>query len=105
MAVDQEMLAEMELDRSAAAERILSSGHRLRVVVAGPGTGKTYVFEHALDRSGGKGLALTFIKKLATELADQLREKAETYTFHKFAKMLVYRLSVPGLTPDFSLYP
>lgn len=99
------MLDEMVRDRAAAAERILSSKNRLRVVVAGPGTGKTYVFEHALDRSGGKGLALTFIKKLANELADQLREKAETYTFHKFAKMLVYRLAVPGLTPDFSMYP
>ena len=105
MEVDEATLEELARDRATAAERILSSDHRLRVVVAGPGTGKTFVFERALDRSGGKGLALTFIKKLATELADQLREKAETYTFHKFAKMLVYRLAVPGLTPDFSLYP
>jgi superfamily I DNA/RNA helicase len=103
--VDDEILAQMERDRAAAVDKIVSSDHRLRVIVAGPGTGKTSVFADALDRAGGKGLALTFIRKLAGELEERLREKAETNTFHKFAKMLVYRLGVPGLTVDFSLYP
>jgi ATP-dependent DNA helicase UvrD/PcrA len=98
-------LDQIAAERAAATERILASSHPKRVIVAGPGTGKTHVFKEALDRKGGNGLALTFIKKLASDLADHLGGSAETYTFHKFAKILVYRLAVPGLTPDFVLYP
>jgi AAA domain len=98
-------LAEMERLRRLSVDRIVGSGHRLRVVIAGPGTGKTYTFSRALDAVGGPALALTFIRKLAAELGEALGGRAETYTFHKFAKILVYRLGIPGLTPDFSLYP
>lgn len=102
---DDSVLEEIQRARAAAAELVLSSAHRLRVVIAGPGTGKSFVFREALGRAGGQGLALTFIRKLAAELAVALGDRAETYTFHKFAKILVYRLNVPGLTADFSLYP
>src|ERR1700675_341998 len=95
----------MRAARDRAAARILESRHPLRVIVAGPGTGKTHVFGEALGRSGTKGLALTFIRRLAQDLEKKLGERAETYTFHKYAKLLVYRLGVPGLTPDFTLYP
>lgn len=105
MTNDRAALEAIKLDRDAATQRVVESDHRLRVMVAGPGTGKSYVFKLALQRKGGRGLALTFIKTLAAELAKDLGDDAATFTFHAYSKHLVHQLSPPGLTRDFSLYP
>ena len=91
--------------RDAATRRVVESDHRLRVIVAGPGTGKSYAFKLALLRKGGAGLALTFIKSLAGELALDLGESAATYTFHSYSKHLLHQFGPAGLTRDFTLYP
>jgi superfamily I DNA/RNA helicase len=91
--------------RESAARSVVESDHRLRLIVAGPGTGKSYAFRLALRRKGAPGLALTFIKSLAAELANDLGEAAATYTFHAFSKHLIHTLQPAGLTRDFSLYP
>lgn len=107
--MDTTALDEIRRLRDEATKAVAESDHPLRLIVSGPGTGKTYTFKEALKLAtagtGRKGLCLTFIRKLTADLEEELKDYAQTYTFHKFAKMLVYRLRVPGFTLDFSLYP
>lgn len=80
--------------------KILSSEHPRRVVVAGPGTGKSYLFQRAIAEERKKGnsrfLALTFIGKLGDALADDLAGLAETTTLHAFARRLVLEACPKG---------
>jgi hypothetical protein len=66
----------MEAERRAALDAILDSDARKKLIVAGPGTGKTYTFKAALERAGG-GVALTFIRALVRDLRIALAETAE----------------------------
>jgi len=82
-----------EQERKSDIDRILTSNHPRRVVVAGPGTGKSFLFEQAIkiERASGKTkfLAITFIGKLGDALADDLAGLAETTTLHGFARRFV----------------
>lgn len=95
----------MEGDRAEATRAVVDSPHRRRVIVAGPGTGKTTAFEAALVARGANGIALTFLRTLADELEEKLRHCATGSTFHAYAKRMVHNLSPAGLTSRFSLYP
>jgi hypothetical protein len=102
--VDGGSSEDMEAAREAATKRITTSPHPLRVVVAGPGTGKTTAFAEALRNAGG-GIALTFLRVLARDLDRSLGDLASSSTFHRYAKALVHSLSPVGLTGAFPLYP
>lgn len=98
-------LQEMVHRRKEAVEQILTSPSRKKLIIAGPGTGKTFTFKQALARAGGRGLALTFIRNLVRDLQRDLVDVAEVYTFHGFCKHLLHRLQVSGLTSHFDFYP
>jgi superfamily I DNA/RNA helicase len=66
MGTEQEY-ARLEADREASLDAILSSAAPKKLIVAGPGTGKTFTFKAALERAGG-GVALTFIRALVRDL-------------------------------------
>lgn len=91
-------------ERDAALEAILDSTATRKLIVAGPGTGKTHTFDAALQRAGG-GVALTFIRALVRDLRVALAETAEIVnTFHGFAKHLLH--SHPySVTADFWYCP
>jgi hypothetical protein len=95
---------DMEAARDAATKKITASAHPLRVMVAGPGTGKTTAFAEALRNAGG-GIALTFLRVLARDLDRSLGDLASSSTFHRYAKALVHSLSPVGLRGGFPLYP
>jgi superfamily I DNA/RNA helicase len=84
----------IEIDRKQEREKdtkkILDSTHAKKVVVAGPGTGKSFLFQEAIRKAKEQGgtnfLALTFMGKLCDELADDLAGLAETRTLHSFAR-------------------
>src|SRR5260370_19351998 len=80
-------------EREIDVNRILASDHPRRVVVGGPGTGKSFLFEQAIKKEMGNGkrnfLAITFIGKLGDALADDLAGLAETTTLHGFARQFV----------------
>jgi superfamily I DNA/RNA helicase len=78
-AKENEQMAEA---RSAATAAIVGSEADKKLVVAGPGTGKTYTFEQALQNVEGKGLALTFIRNLVSDLEEALGDLADVFTFH-----------------------
>src|ERR1039458_5157811 len=80
-------------ERETDVNKILASDHPRKVVVAGPGTGKSFLFEQAIRKEMGNGktkfLAITFIGKLGDALADDLAGLAETTTLHGFARQFV----------------
>lgn len=77
-------------ERIADVSAVVGSKQTKRVVVAGPGTGKSYLFEQAIKQKQAEGksnfLAITFIGKLGDSLADDLAGLAETHTLHGFAR-------------------
>ena len=72
---------------------IKNSTHPRKIIVAGPGTGKSYLFAELIKERKKKGktkfLAITFIGKLGDALADDLCGLAETTTMHGFARKFV----------------
>ncbi|MGH3428275.1 MAG: UvrD-helicase domain-containing protein [Mycobacteriales bacterium] len=95
---------ELTEQRQAALDAILGSAAAKKLVVAGPGTGKTYTFRLVLRQAGG-GVALTFIRALVRDLRVALGEDADIVsTFHGFAKHLLHAHPF-GVTTRFCYVP
>src|SRR2546430_2341195 len=75
---------DFEGERETATRAILDSAAHVRVVVAGPGTGKTTAFTRAFARAGNQGVAMTFIKVLKDDLQAKLPDGVRVTTFHGF---------------------
>lgn len=79
-----------EKERKSDVEKIKGSTAPRKVVVAGPGTGKSHLFQEIIKAKKAEGkkrfLAITFMGKLCDELADDLAGLAETVTLHGFAR-------------------
>jgi len=102
--VDQERTQEKE--RAQRLQEILGSKAFRKLVVAGPGTGKSFTFKELLKTVGtDDNLALTFINLLAADLATALAGLAEAKTFHSFCRGLLHKRPAAGLTVNFSYYP
>lgn len=81
-----------ESDREYYLQKILSSTAEKKLIVAGPGTGKTHTFQELLKESGSKkNLVLTFINRLVDDLESALGEYATVQTFHKFCVGIMKR--------------
>ncbi|MGC2287536.1 MAG: AAA family ATPase [Candidatus Acidiferrum sp.] len=93
-----------EAERKNEVATISQSTHRRKVIVAGPGTGKSYLFKDLINKKKSEGksnfLAITFIGKLRDALADELCGLAETTTIHAFARSFVFEH-----LKDWSYYP
>jgi len=76
-------------ERAALTEAILSSNALMKLVVAGPGTGKSFLFQQICERNRELGatnnLALSFINELVDDLSRDLHQLAEVRTLHSFA--------------------
>lgn len=97
-----------ELDSHIA--KILISTAPKKLIVAGPGTGKTSFFQKAIHHYGGykdNYLILTFINNLEDELQKDLGDLAKIYTFHGYCHFLLRRNSSLryGLQDYFYYYP
>jgi superfamily I DNA/RNA helicase len=74
-----------EEERDRCVQRVLSSASRKKIVVAGPGTGKTHLFKKALE--GKKpSLTLTFVNALVDDLSLELHGMSDVRTLHSFAR-------------------
>jgi len=100
----------VEQELSAAVARVLASQSRKKLVVAGPGAGKTALFQKLLDEADGdssRRLVLTFINNLKSDLDRSLGDAAEVFTLHGYCQHLLHRYAGlrNGLTADSSVTP
>ncbi|MEK9179727.1 MAG: hypothetical protein AAB893_04650, partial [Patescibacteria group bacterium] len=81
---DQNLHEQQSIERDNCTNLIIQSTAKNKIIVAGPGTGKTTTFRKLLEAKSGDKLALTFINSLAFDLQKGLGELAESYTFHGY---------------------
>lgn len=98
------------LELKSHIEEILNSQASKKLIVAGPGTGKTFFFKEIINHTGGaknEYLTLTFINNLEDELQRDLGESAKVYTFHGYCHYLIRKYSNlrNGLRDNFEYYP
>jgi superfamily I DNA/RNA helicase len=101
---------DLELELKAAVQRVLVSDSRKKLVVAGPGTGKTAVFRQLLEAAEGDQetrLVLTFINNLKNDLERSLGDVTGVFTLHGYCQYLLHRDANlrRGLTEGFRCYP
>lgn len=77
--------AESEAERQKYIDIVLQSRSRKKVVVAGPGTGKTFLFKEIL-KAKKSALTLTFINSLVEDLSLELCGLSDVKTLHSFAR-------------------
>jgi superfamily I DNA/RNA helicase len=100
----------VEQELSDAVACVLASRSQKKLVVAGPGAGKTTLFRKLLDQADGdssRRLVLTFINNLKADLDRSLGDAAEVFTLHGYCQHLLHRYAGlrKGLTADFVCYP
>lgn len=101
---------EYEAELKACTDKILNSDSPKKLIVAGPGTGKTTFFRTLINDLGGhkaQYLVLTFIVELVKELEKDLGEISHVSTFHGYCHLLLRRIPGlrKGLNEDFEYYP
>lgn len=99
------LLKKQEVERTASTAKILNSVHRRKVIVSGPGTGKTFTLKGVLKTKSGDCLALTFINNLARKLKEELGDLAKVCTFHSFCKEMLHNIPKEDLSDQFILFP
>jgi superfamily I DNA/RNA helicase len=99
-----------EAELREAIERVLKSKSPKKLIVAGPGAGKTTLFKALLKASRGEiddRLVLTFINSLKSDLEAQLSDYAKVFTLHGYCLGVLHskdRLR-DGLSPKFRCQP
>jgi superfamily I DNA/RNA helicase len=99
-----------ETELRIAVEAILKSPSRKKLIIAGPGTGKTTLFKQVLQLTTGEPnqrIVLTFINNLKDDLEKDLKGLAEVHTLHSYCLGLLHRNPVlrGSLSPDFRCCP
>ena len=72
-------------DRDKFINKVLESPAHKKIVVGGPGAGKTYLFEKVIGRDNNP-LTLTFINALVEDLSLELYGISMVKTLHSFAQ-------------------
>jgi superfamily I DNA/RNA helicase len=83
-----------EVELREAIDAVLGSSSQRKLVVAGPGTGKTTLFRRLLLQSPGEPeerIVLTFINTLKDDLEDDLSGLARVFTLHSYCLGLLHR--------------
>jgi superfamily I DNA/RNA helicase len=80
--------------RQEHVDAVLQSSSRMKIVVAGPGTGKTHLFKEVL-RGKTNSLTLTFVNALVEDLSLDLFGISEVKTLHGFARSVLSKAKKP----------
>ncbi len=86
--------------RKEHVDAIVNSPSNKKIVVAGPGTGKTHLFEKILEGKT-KTLTLTFVNALVEDLSLKFCELSKVRTLHSFA-LEIMKKATKG---DIKVYP
>ncbi|MGH2655696.1 MAG: UvrD-helicase domain-containing protein [Actinomycetota bacterium] len=92
-------------EREAFTAAIVESDEERKVIVSGPGTGKTTTFRRVSKERSGPVLVLSFLRRLVEDLREDLEGLADVYTFHGYAYLQLRANSVPGIGRGFTFYP
>ncbi|HWR36758.1 MAG TPA: UvrD-helicase domain-containing protein [Clostridia bacterium] len=79
-------------ERERHVDAVLTSASDKKVVVAGPGTGKTFLFKKVLEGKTN-ALTLTFVNALVEDLSLDLFGLSEVRTLHSFARGLLAKIT------------
>ncbi len=98
--------------RDSSSKDILTSTSEKRLIVAGPGTGKTFTFGKVIEAlpNGSSALVFTLINNLADELEKDLskllNKEVKVNTLHGYCKEILHSVaSNTGLTNEFTYTP
>ena len=87
----QKICSEQKAKRDECLNKIICSKAPKKLIISGPGTGKTYIFKQILQQNAsGKNLVMTFIRKLVDDMAKDLGTMAEVKTFHAYCKKILH---------------
>lgn len=75
-------------ERQKYVDAVVASESRKKIVVAGPGTGKTYLFKQVL-KDKKNSLTLTFVNALVEDLSLELYGMSDVRTLHSFARSIL----------------
>src|ERR671918_858173 len=92
-------------ERESFTAAIVESDADKRVIVSGPGTGKTTTFRRVAKESARPVLVLSFMRRLVDDLTEDMEGLASVYTFHGYAYLQLRETSVQGITRSFKFYP
>ena len=81
--------SQAEVDRRKYVDAVINSDALKKIIVAGPGTGKTFLFKELLRGTNKKALTLTFVNSLVDDLALELHGLSEVKTLHGFARSIL----------------
>lgn len=101
---------DVQADLKEAVDKILASKSRKKLVVAGPGAGKTTLFQKLLEAAAGQRanrLVLTFINNLKDDLERALGGLSQVFTLHSYCQHLLKRHEAlrGGLSANFRCFP
>lgn len=92
MPTKEEIIASQKSERTECLKKILESQASKKIIVAGAGTGKTFTFKELLKANGtGENIALTFIRKLTSDMFNSFGDLAEVKTFHSYCKKVLHQ--------------
>lgn len=91
-------------ERQKHIDDILNSESRNKIVVAGPGTGKTYLFKEIL-KNKKKSLTLTFVNALVEDLSLDLYGLSDVKTLHGFARGILGRTKEDESKNKIKIFP
>lgn len=95
----------METERTNCLQNILQSDSPKKVIVSGPGTGKTYTFSRVLELDPSNNLVITFINNLVNDMQESIGHLAEVRTFHSLSLKELHSKPFLGIDSEFQFYP
>ena len=98
-------MVNFESERKKYSNLIIHSSEKNKLILAGPGTGKSFTFKELLKQKKGNCLVLTLINSLVNEFKSDLKGIAESHTFHGYCKKILHKISVPGINVNFEYFP
>lgn len=100
----------VETELQAATGAVLKSKSKKKLVIAGPGAGKTTLFRKLLEQQNGgreKHLVITFVNNLKEDLERSLGDLSDVYTLHGYCQSMLHKHEALrlGLSANFVCYP